>query len=417
MNWRQAELGALVKLGGGIVQTGPFGSQLHQSDYVMDGTPVVMPKDIIASGIDDLSVARVGDDTASRLRRHRLALRTIVLPRRGDISKRAIVQPRQVGWLCGTGCIQIVVGQGDLSPEFLFYSLELHDVVAWLEQHAVGSTMLNLSASIVKKLPIRFPPKAQQMQIADALRSFDDLIENNRRRMSLLERAARELYQEWFVRLRFPGHEQARHADGLPEGWVRVPLGSLATKIGSGFTPRGGASVYLSDGTPLIRSQNVYDDSFDDDGLAYLSADVADSMSGVTVESRDILLNITGASVARCCMAPERYLPARVNQHVMIVRIDSTLADPFFVHRYINSDSCKRQLLSYAQKGSTREALTKSMVAKFDVTMPGTELMRQFGGIAADMFSQRENLASQNVKLRAARDLLLPRLMNGSISP
>ena len=115
-------------------------------------------------------------------------------------------------------------------------------------------------------------------------------------------------------------------------------------------------------------------------------------------------------------MAPERYLPARVNQHVMIIRVDTEKADPFFVHKAINSDERKRQLLSYARKGSTREALTKDEMARFEITVPTATLMRQFGEIAASSFRQREVLALQNQKLRTARDLLLPRLMSGELA-
>jgi len=154
---------------------------------------------------------------------------------------------------------------------------------------------------------------------------------------------------------------------------------------------------------------------FDDDGLAFISDEQAAALSNVILEAGDILLNITGASVCRCCMAHERYLPARVNQHVMIIRTDTTKADPFLVHAAINSDERKRQLLSYAQKGSTREALTKETVSNFEIILPTDSLMQQFGEIAADAFRQREVIAQQNQKLRAARDLLLPRLMSGEI--
>jgi type I restriction enzyme S subunit len=234
--------------------------------------------------------------------------------------------------------------------------------------------------------------------------------------MALLEESVRLLYSEWFVRLCFPGHEHVQMVDSLPDGWERRPLGQITTKIGSGATPRGGEASYLSAGIPLIRSLNVYDDRFDDDGLAFIGEDQAAALANVTVESHDILLNITGASVARCCMAPERYLPARVNQHVMIIRVDADEANPFFVHGAINSDERKRQLLSYAQKGSTREALTKEMMAAFEITIPSGAFMQQFGEIAATSFFQRENLALQNQKLKAARDLLLPRLMSGDIT-
>ena len=275
--------------------------------------------------------------------------------------------------------------------------------------------MTEFHPQIPPRSQINYPLPDVQRRIADTLSAYDDLIDNNRRRMTLLEQSARHLYHEWFVRLRFPGYEHTSIVDGMPKGWRKVSLAEKTSKIGSGFTPLGGEASYLAEGIPLIRSMNVYDDLFNDEGLAFLSEEHAAALAGVTVESKDILLNITGASVARCCMAPERYLPARVNQHVMIIRVDAAKADPFFVHKAINSDERKRQLLSYAQKGSTREALTKEMLARFEILLPPISLMRRFGEIAAMSFKQREVLAFQNQKLRAARDLLLPRLMSGEL--
>jgi len=297
-------------------------------------------------------------------------------------------------------------------PRFVYYYLHTID----FKRFDVGNSNPTLNRNHIHGLKARIPSHPIQQRIADNLSAYDDLIENNRRRMALLEESARQLYQEWFVRLGFPGHEHTRVTDGVPEGWGKVTLGSITSKLGSGATPRGGEAAYLSEGIPLIRSLNVYDDQFQDEGLAFLSDEQAAGLSNVIVESRDILLNITGASVCRCCMAPERHLPARVNQHVMIIRVDPAVADPFVVHKAINSDERKRQLLSYAQKGSTREALTKEMMAAFEITLPSRELMRQYGEIADASFRQRETLALQNQKLRAARDLLLPRLMSGEVA-
>jgi type I restriction enzyme S subunit len=297
-------------------------------------------------------------------------------------------------------------------PRFLAYFLRNILKGYQSEKAAVPGVDRN----VLHEIKVRAPDYVTQRSISNILCAYDDLIENNRRRMALLEESARQLYREWFVRLRFPGYEHNRITDGVPEGWGRKTLGEITSKIGSGFTPRGGESAYLSEGTPLIRSMNVYDDLFKDDGLAFVSEDHAAALAGVTVDSKDILLNITGASVARCCMAPERFLPARVNQHVMIIRVDPEKADPFFVHKAINSDERKRQLLSYSQKGSTREALTKEMMARFEIMLPTETLMREFGEIAASTFRQREILALQNHKLRAARDLLLPRLMSGELA-
>ena len=229
MTWSAATLGDIAERDGGLIQTGPFGSQLHQSDYVPDGIPVIMPKDITNGQVDSASVARVSQETVDRLSRHQIRPKTIVLPRRGEITKRAFVRENQAGWLCGTGCLQIALEGKHVLPEFLYYYMEQQDVARWLEQHAVGTTMLNLSAGIVTELPLRYPTLAVQHRIVGILSSYDDLIENNRRRMALLEEAARQLYREWFVRLRFPGHEHTRITNGVPEGWARLPLGDQAT--------------------------------------------------------------------------------------------------------------------------------------------------------------------------------------------
>jgi len=318
------------------------------------------------------------------------------------------------------GLVQIT-DEHRIDKMFLYYLLNTHDYRAQVRGSASGATVRHTSPGRIKESAVRVPQDVvYQRRIASILSAYDDLIENNRRRMALLEEAARHLYREWFVRLRFPGHEHTRIINSplgpIAEGWRVVRLGGITTKIGSGATPRGGQSAYQEQGITLIRSLNVYDAGFEDEGLAFIDDDQAAQLSHVTLEPRDILLNITGAAVARCCMVPARHLPARVNQHVMIIRVDATLADPSFVLCAINSDQRKRQLLSYAQVGATREALTKETVTNFEIVLPDEKLLRQFGEVARDINEQREVLAHQNADLRAARDLLLPRLMSGEIA-
>jgi len=111
--------------------------------------------------------------------------------------------------------------------------------------------------NVLHEIKVRLPDEKSQVTIAETLQNYDELMENNRRRMGLLEEAGRLLYREWFVRLRFPGHEHAPITNGIPQGWRKVTLGSMTTKIGSGATPRGGEAAYLSEGITLIRSLNV----------------------------------------------------------------------------------------------------------------------------------------------------------------
>ena len=151
-------------------------------------------------------------------------------------------------------------------------------------------------------------------------------------------------------------------------GWDTAKLKDLCTKIGSGATPRGGKEAYLDDGKfSLIRSQNVLDFTFSYDGLAFINEEQASKLDNVAIEERDVLLNITGDSVARVCQVPNEVLPARVNQHVAILRPDEGQLSPEFLKYYLLNPSFKSYMLGLASVGGTRNALTKGMIEDFDI--------------------------------------------------
>ena len=155
------------------------------------------------------------------------------------------------------------------------------------------------------------------------------------------------------------------------DGWVSLRLGDVCTKIGSGATPRGGKEVYLKDGLcALIRSQNVYNNRFSHDGLAFINQQQAIELNNVEVFADDVLLNITGDSVARACQVAPDVLPARVNQHVAIIRPDPNKLSPHFLRYFLVCPEIQTMLLSWAGSGGTRNALTKGMIESFDVQAP-----------------------------------------------
>ncbi|MCP4305566.1 MAG: hypothetical protein GY788_11935, partial [bacterium] len=243
-------------------------------------------------------------------------------------------------------------------------------------------------------------------------------IENNRRRIEILEEMARLLYREWFVHFRFPGHENFELVDSnlgpIPEAWDLVALGAVLEFHGSGATPKGGKDSYNTDGVPLVRSMNVYDLRFEEKGLAFIDASQAADLQRVTIEADDVLLNITGASVARCSLAPPSVTGGRVNQHVMILRLDRSIADPMVVAQAL-AGPYKSKLLSIAGSGATREALTKADVETFKVFLPPPELQSDFRRQVEPMGDLGNILGAQNRVLREARDLLLPRLVSGEL--
>jgi type I restriction enzyme, S subunit len=304
-----------------------------------------------------------------------------------------------------------------LTTKFLYYSLR--PKLSELRSFSTGAATKFLTLTILNETEIEVPPLPVQRRIAGVLSAYDELMENNQRRIRILEAMARALYREWFVHFRFPGHEKlprvASPLSDVPRGWEVTTLRAVTTKIGSGATPRGGKEAYKSEGIHLIRSLNIYDYNFEFADLAFIDEQQAAELANVTVEENDILLNITGASVARCALVPSYLVPARVNQHVAIVRPDPAKASPFYVLDAINSDQRKQRLLALAQGGATREALTKDTVSNFEIALPPRSLMKRYDDIASGIHKQREVLLRQIQNLRGTRDLLLPRLLSGQV--
>ena len=150
---------------------------------------------------------------------------------------------------------------------------------------------------------------------------------------------------------------------------VKTKLQDITIKIGSGATPLGGEGVYKNEGITFVRSQNVYDGLFIENGLAYIDEEQAKRLDGVTVEKNDILFNITGASIARCCLVEDKYLPARVNQHVSIIRTNEN-ALPKYVQLLLVSKEYKDKLLQIGKGATSRQAITKSQLENFPIPVP-----------------------------------------------
>ncbi len=157
----------------GGIQIGPFGSQLHASDYVedQDGIPVIMPSDIVEGYVVENSIARITPQMAEKLSKHKVLAGDIVLPRRGDLDRRALIYPQQTGWICGTGSIRIRPKKS-VSPQALLHALATPRTVLWLERNAVGTTMPNLNVKIVSNIPIRLP---REEEIPIVVRTLDCL--------------------------------------------------------------------------------------------------------------------------------------------------------------------------------------------------------------------------------------------------
>ncbi|HHQ4930135.1 TPA: restriction endonuclease subunit S [Aeromonas hydrophila] len=352
----------------------------------------------------------------------------------------------------------IVTGNGDVTTEYLHYFLQNADIQSYL----TGAVMPKLTQGNLNRIPVRYPEPDYQKSIVRVLGALDAKIDLNRRINQTLEAMAQAIFKSWFVDfdpvkariaaiqegrdpLRaaisaisgkpeakldalpleqyeqlaaiaalFPDEMEESKLGPIPEGWSYKTLAQLTDKIGSGSTPRGGKEVYLEEGVALIRSQNVYDSLFVWDGLARISDEAATQLKGVTVQEDDVLLNITGASILRTCVVEPDALPARVNQHVAIIRTKAGVP-PRFIHMHLLRPDIKSYLLGL-NAGASREAITKAHIESLTLLIPCPELLAAFQTATVPLFRQVQRFAQQMRVLGELRDTLLPKLLSGELS-
>jgi len=256
-----------------------------------------------------------------------------------------------------------------IHKRFVYHLLDFH--VHHLERRTHGTGMKHITRERLLREPIMLPPDNEHCGIAKVLDTLDSTIAQTARLIGKLKAIKSGLLHDLLTRgigedgrVRNPEEDPEEFTDSpigsVPAEWKWKPLSELTTKIGSGATPLGGKEVYIDEGVSLIRSQNVYDFEFVEDGLAHITDESARQLDSVVVEADDLLLNITGVSIGRACIVPDRVLPARVNQHVCIVRTTESL-DSFFLLSYLCYPAGKTYLLSF-DAGGTRNALTKMSV-------------------------------------------------------
>lgn len=381
MMWEIAKLGDISK----NIQTGPFGSQLHQSDYSECGIPVVMPKDLVGGKISEESIARVDKTHVERLCRHKIEVGDILYSRRGDVGRCAHVTKKEEGWLCGTGCLRVTIDSEKADSRFVFFQLQHPDTIGWVEKHAVGATMLNLNTTILSSVPIRLPALEIQKRIADILSAYDDLIENNQKQIKLLEEAARRLYKEWFVDLHFPGHENTKIVDGVPEGWSRTNINEILTfHRGYDLTK----NEMKAGRYPVVGSTTVigYHNEF-------------------KIKGPGIVTGRSG-SLGKYQFIWDNFWPHNTSLYIS----DYKDHNIFFVYSLL-------QTVDFASlnNGGAIPTLNRNVLSNIEVIEPTNELQEMFAKIAEPQYQKIKNLEKQNDRLKTARDLLLPKLMSGEV--
>lgn len=296
-----------------------------------------------------------------------------------------------------------------LNKAFLYYFLTTK--VEESLRIAAGAAQPNLSTEQINNFEVPLPPLPDQQRIVAILDEAFAAIDKAKANAEQNLKNAKELFESYLHGV----------FEKKGDGWEEKKLVEITTKIGSGSTPRGGNESYKSEGISLIRSMNVHDLEFREKNLAFIDEQQAKELNNVTLQEKDVLLNITGASVARCCVIPNQYLPARVNQHVSIIRAKKEIIDPIFLNLLLTSKFYKDQLLFTGEQGATRQAITKAQLEVFKVAFPKSikaqqAIVQKLDALSAETKRLEVVYQQKLINLEELKKSLLQKAFSGELS-
>lgn len=276
-------------------------------------------------------------------------------------------------------------GKYEVDNDFLYHLFSNKD---WSEGSNKAVKGITLNKASLLEVKILLPPLTIQKQIAKTMDKCTEIISKNKRILEKYDTLIKSRFIEMF-------------GDPVlnPKKWNIEKLKTLTSKIGSGATPKGGRESYISEGISLVRSMNVYKGYFEYEGLAHITEDQARELDNVTLQENDVLINITGASVARCCILPKDVLPARVNQHVSILRATEKL-NPVYLSNLLITDTEQRVLLGIGGAGgATREAITKTELETLNIPVPPLFLQNDFAAFVQQIDKSKFEIANSLKRL------------------
>ncbi|HZS93724.1 MAG TPA: restriction endonuclease subunit S [Chloroflexota bacterium] len=281
-----------------------------------------------------------------------------------------------------------------------------------------GGTRKALTKEMIERFEVPCPPISSQLAIASFLSHYDDLIANNTRRMALLEQAARLLFDEWFVRLRFPGHEHTRLSEGMPDGWTATDLEASCIPIDGIQTGPFGSQLheydYTDEGIPVVMPKDIVGTRIATDDIARVPDSLRDRLSRHILSPGDIVLARRG-DIGRKAFISSRESGWLCGTGCMRLRPNAQIVEPRFLFETLGRPEVIGIIVSRAQ-GAIMPNLNLTIMSDVPVVLPPRSLQRQFIEYATPMYRQVEVLDQQNQKLQEARDLFLPRLMSGQVA-
>ena len=393
------------------VQTGPFGSQLHQKDYVIDGVPIITVEHLGENRLLHENLPRVSEEDRTRLSKYVLREGDIVFSRVGSVDRRAYVNNDEDGWLFSGRCLRVRPISDELDSKYLSYYFGLNSFKEYIRAIAVGSTMPSLNTTILSDIEIPLPPFPTQRRIAAILSALDEKIELNRQTNATLEAIAQAIFKEWFVDFNFPGTlvgagSKPALKRSIPEGWHVGTLTDMIELNPKTSLKKGTIAKYvemkdLSTGSAAINS--------------FIEREFS---SGSKFQQGDTLL----ARITPCLENGKTGFvdflekdEAGWGSTEFIVMRGKGVVSPYFVYCLARQESFREFAIQSMVGSSGRQRVVESILADFPIVIPDELTMAKYHSIAEPIFRKIKGCAYQSGILVQIRDNLLPKLMNGGI--
>ncbi len=402
IKWPIVRLETLAESKKNAIVGGPFGSNLVSADYVEEGVPVVrgvnLPKDASFSG-DRLVF--VSESKADSLKQNLAKPGDLIFTQRGTLGQVGIA-PRGTPYdrfLISQSQMKMSVDQEKCDPRYLYYFFRVPSTVDYIHNHALQSGVPHINLGILRRFEVVCPPVDIQRKIAGVLTAYDDLIENNKRRITLLENMAEEIYREWFVRFRFPGWQEAEFEKGLPANWQAFGLGQIA-KFVMGQSPKSEFYNRNGDGLPFHQGVGTF-------GKRFPTNEVYCSVSGREAKAGDVLFSVR-APVGRLNIALDHMV---IGRGLAAVRHHRDCQS--YLYYLLSTAFSNEDIIG---NGAIFNAVGKEELLGFKVLSPPDGLVDAFEKLVKPIDEQIAGLIRQNEVLEKTKNQLLPRLISGKLS-
>jgi type I restriction enzyme S subunit len=316
---------------------------------------------------------------------------------------------------CSNDVIVFKPNEEKVDPKFLYFQLSKDEFFDYMMSGANGTKMPRGNKKAIPKFKFSIPKSLNtQKRIASILSSYDDLIENNLKRIKLLEETAQNIYKEWFVNFRFPNYENTpfNEETGLPVGWKKGKVSDLC-EVKSGYAFK--SKDWQTQGNPVMKIKNITNNTVDIIDCDYVDDEVAKNAGKFELFEGDVLIAMTGATVGKVGLIPKIDKRIYINQRVGLFRpFSESQNNVYLIFAFFMSDDALKQILNFAG-GAAQPNISSTQIAEVELNIGSEEIQKIFQHKINPIMNQIQIMYNQNQKLKEARDILLPRLMNRTI--